>query len=180
MSNSGRSDDDATKVIYNKTDRTNETLMVPGRVGGQQGDQTVFVPGHPTGHPGGAATEAAFNPVVGWLVVVDGPGRGHFRPIFYGQSSIGRGDDMRIAIDFGDQRISREAHAFLVYDEVERKFFVRDNGKSTIVRLNGNAVLTHAELHDRDRISIGETTLLFVALCDQNFDWLAGNAAKTA
>jgi hypothetical protein len=111
---------------------------------------------------------------------VEGPGRGQFRPIHYGQNAVGRGQDLRVSIDFGDQRISREAHAFVIYDEMQRKFFVRDNGKSNIVRLNGNAVLAPTQLGDRDTISIGDTTLLFVPLCDQNFDWLAGNASATA
>jgi hypothetical protein len=93
---------------------------------------------------------------------------------------LGRGQDLRIPLDFGDQRISREPHAFVIYDEVQRMFFIRDNGKSIIIRLNNNAVLTLCELQDRDRISIGETTMLFVALCDTNFDWLMDNAAKTA
>jgi FHA domain len=170
-SGSGSSHDDATKVIFSKIGGDQPTVMMPGR-----GGDTVMV-------PAGAAdpqSKGAFDPVVGWLVVVDGLGRGQFRPVRYGQNAVGRGQDLRISIDFGDQRISREPHAFVIYDEVQRRFFIRDNGKSNIVRLNGEAVLSLSELHDRDRISIGETTLLFVALCDQNFDWLVDNAAKTA
>jgi hypothetical protein len=172
MTNSGSrsSHDDATKVIFTKIGGDQPTVMMPG------GGDTVMV-------PAGAAdarSESTFDPVVGWLVVVDGLGRGQFRPVRYGQNAVGRGQDLRISIDFGDQRISREPHAFVIYDEVQHRFYIRDNGKSNIVRLNGEAVLSLSELHDRDRISIGETTLLFVALCDQNFDWLVDNAAKTA
>jgi hypothetical protein len=173
MTSSGRrtSDDDATKVMFTKTGGDQPTVMMPGR-----DSDTLMV-------PAGAAhaqSKGAFDPVVGWLVVVEGHGRGEFRPVRYGQNAVGRGQDLRICIDFGDQRISREPHAFVIYDDVQRRFFIRDNGKSIIVRLNGDAVLTHSELHDRDRISIGETTMLFVALCDPNFDWLVDNAAKTA
>ena len=173
MTSSGgrRSDDDPTKVMFTKTSGDQPTVMMPARDG-----DTVMVPAGTTS----AHSKDPFDPVVGWLVVVEGLGRGQFRPIRYGQNAVGRGQDLRICIDFGDQRISREPHAFVIYDEVQRKFFIRDNGKSNIIRLNGNAVLTHAELHDRDVISIGETSLLFVSLCDQNFDWLASNAAKTA
>jgi hypothetical protein len=169
-SSSGGSDDDATRVIFSNTDR-GQTVIVPGRDGA-----TVMVPANAAG----AQSSTPFDPVVGWLVVVAGPGRGQFRPIHYGQNAVGRGQDLRISIDFGDQRISREAHAFVVYDEMQRKFFVRDNGKSNIVRLNGDAVLTPTQLRDRDTISIGETTLMFVPLCDQDFDWVAGNAPTTA
>ena len=204
MTSSGQgSDDDATKVIYKKAGNPQETVMMPDRngvagkvigvadiqrgvtVGGQaagaDGDRTVFVPTKVGGAPpipGQAA--AAFDPVVAWVVVVDGPGRGQFRPVYYGQNTVGRGMDMRISIDFGDHRISREAHAYVIYDEVERKFFVRDNGKSNIVRVNGEMVLAPSQLRDRDMISIGETTMLFVALCDSRFDWSVGNAPQTA
>jgi hypothetical protein len=202
MSNSGgkSSDDDATKVIYNKVDRLQQTVMVPdrnapdavagkvigiadvrgakmpGQDGAGKGDATVFVPAQ----AGQTAQGTAFDPVVGWLVVIDGPGRGQFRPVYYGQNSLGRGEDLRIALDFGDQRISREAHAFVIYDEYERQFFVKDNGKSNIVRLNGNMVLTPTEIKTRDTISVGQTTLLFVALCDGTFDWLANDAQKSS
>ena len=169
-SGSRASDDDATKVMFTKIGGDQPTVMVPGG----RDDDTVMVPAGAAG----AQSKGTFDPVVGWLVVLEGLGRGQFRPIRYGQNGVGRGQDLRISIDFGDQRISRDPHAFVIYDEVQRRFFVRDNGKSNIVRLNGEAVLTHAELHDRDRLTIGETTLLFVALCDQNFDWLGDNAAK--
>jgi hypothetical protein len=37
------------------------------------------------------------DPVAGWLVVVKGPGRGGFRPIFVGMNSIGRDTGQRIS-----------------------------------------------------------------------------------
>ena len=134
-------------------------------------DETLFIV-----QPRGAAeTAQPFDPVVGWLTVIEGPGKGLFRPIFYGQNSVGRDPKQRISLDFGDQKISRETHAFIIYDEVQRKFFIRDNGKSNLVRHNGSLVLTPTEISDRDRITIGDTTLVFVALCNANFDWLAAD-----
>ena len=112
------------------------------------------------------------DPVVGWLVVMKGPGRGRFRPVFYGQNSIGRAPDQRISIDFGDGGISREDHAYIAYDEVQRKFFVRDNGKANLVRCNGAPVMMPTEINSGDLISIGATTLRFVPFCGPDFDWL--------
>lgn len=174
MSNPGgnRSDNEATKVIFHKTVRDERTTTIVPERGG---DETVFKPVQ-----SGAQTDPSFDPVVGWLVIVGGPGRGNFRPIRYGQNAIGRGENLPLAIDYGDLRISREPHAFLIYDEVKRAFYLRDNGKSNIVRLNGDTVLTPSELRDRDTITIGQTTLLFIALCDASFDWLSGNAANPA
>lgn len=112
------------------------------------------------------------DPVVGWLVVMKGPGRGRFRPIFYGQNSIGRAPEQRISIDFGDGGISREDHAYVAYDEIQRKFFVRDNGKANLVRCNGAPVMMPTEIKSGDLISIGATTLRFVPFCGPEFDWL--------
>lgn len=135
------------------------------------GDNTVFMPVGAAAQAGqGAGT---FDPVVGWLVITKGLGRGHFKPVYYGQNSIGRDATQRISIDFGDQRISRDAHAFIIYDETGRKFFLRDNGKSNVVRHKGNLVMMPTELKDRDEIVIGDTTARFIAFCDTEFDWLA-------
>ncbi len=63
-------------------------------------------------------TRGAFDqdPVVGWLVVVGGPGIGQFRPIFEGNNSMGRGAGNRIPIDFGDDAISSDEQAYIRYD----------------------------------------------------------------
>ena len=44
---------------------------------------------------------------VGWLVVVDGPGRGAAFTIFDGVTQIGRGPSQAVRLDFGDNSISR-------------------------------------------------------------------------
>jgi FHA domain-containing protein len=200
-------DDDATRVVFRKDSGGEDTTVLGDqrgtligvadiqrqvRVAGKDGDatmmhpragapgsqgETIFLaPGQSSPKPGAPK----FDPVVGWLVVTSGPGRGQFRPVFYGQNSIGRGPDQRISIDFGDQRISREAHAFIIYDEVQRMFFIRDNGKSNLVRHKGNLVMMPTEIFDRDEITIGDTSLMFVALCNSSFDWLASDEPSKA
>lgn len=114
-------------------------------------------------------------PVVGWVVVVKGPGRGHYRPLFCGNNAISRSDSAAVSLPFGDNRISRETHAFVVYDELGRKFFLRDTGQVNLVRLNGSVVMGPSELKAHDQISIGETVLEFVPFCTSNFDWLASD-----
>lgn len=136
--------------------------------------ETVLV--HQTA--GESGSKARFDPVVGWLVVRAGPGRGEFRAVRYGQNAIGRGADQRIQLDIGDEKISREAHAYVVYDEQQRKFFVKDGGKSNIVRRNGEPVLAPMELMHEDILVIGDTELQFVAYCGAKFDWLDNGAAQ--
>lgn len=130
------------------------------------------------GQPEMDSTKLKFDPVVAWLVVHAGPGRGQFRPVYYGQNSIGRAASQRISIDLGDEKISREEHAYLVYDERERRFFIRDGGKANLVRCNGAPVMTPTELKAGDRITIGDTTLHFVPYCGTHFDWLTDEPAK--
>ncbi len=107
----------------------------------------------------------------GWLVVVEGPGRGASFTIGAGVSTIGRGTDQTVCLDFGDTSVSRENHASIAYDEEQNTFFVGHGGKSNIVRRNGNPVLATEELADADLIRIGKTTLRFVALCGPEFTW---------
>ena len=118
-----------------------------------------------------AATAEAERFPVGWIVVLDGPGRGASFTIFTGVSQIGRGEDQAVRLDFGDNSISRSQHAMVAYDTEQRKFFLGQGGKANIVRLNESPVLSTEELHTDDKIRIGETTLWFIALCGPEFDW---------
>lgn len=109
--------------------------------------------------------------VVGWLVVTGGEGRGKFSPIFDGMNSVGRGADQSTRLDFGDETISREGHAFITYDYVARKFYIQHGGKSNLVRVNQAPVLQPTELKQGDEISLGNTILRFVPFCGESFDW---------
>jgi hypothetical protein len=108
---------------------------------------------------------------VGWLAIVDGPGRGNSIALQAGVSQIGRGDDQAIQLNFGDMAISRSNHAAIAFDHEDRRFYLGHGGKTNIVRLNGKPVLSTEALESGDRIRIGETTLRFVALCGPDFHW---------
>jgi hypothetical protein len=117
----------------------------------------------------GAGVEA--DPVAGWVVVVKGPGRGGFRPVYVGMNSVGRDPNQRVSLSFGDEAISREEHAFITYDEEQRCFYLQHGGKSNLVRLGTDPVLTPTELKLNDLIRIGKTTLLFIPCCGPDFSW---------
>lgn len=108
---------------------------------------------------------------VGWMVVVKGPGRGASFTLVSGVSQIGRGEDQAVRLDFGDTSISRQGHAVVAYDPEQRKHFIGHGGKVNIVRLNDMPVLSTEQLKHGDRIRVGETTLAFIALCGEGFDW---------
>lgn len=117
------------------------------------------------------ATDTQTDPVAGWLVVVNGPGRGGFRPIFVGMNSIGRDPAQRVSLSFGDEAISREEHAFVTYDEESRRFYIQHGGKANLIRIGAQPVLVPTELKANDRIRIGKTTLRFVPCCGPEFTW---------
>lgn len=115
---------------------------------------------------------------VGWIVVTAGPGRGACFTLSNGVSSIGRGADQAVCLDFGDGSISRNNHASIAYDDEMNRFFLGQGGKSNIVRLNDRPVLSTEDIADGDSIRIGETTLRFVALCGERFHWKKSEQAE--
>ena len=110
-------------------------------------------------------------PVVGWLVVADGPGKGSSLTLGFGMNSIGRVPSSRLTIDFGDQEISRENHASVTYDRKNRKFYIQHGGGANLTYVEDEPVLMPRQLTGRERITIGQTTLIFVPFCDESFDW---------
>ena len=111
------------------------------------------------------------DPVVGWLVVVEGPGKGRAVQLGYGSNSIGRGETDRIKLSFGDDQISRNSHAVVTYDPRGRKFYVQHGGGTNLTYLGNQPVLAPTELPALSHIGIGNTILRFVPLCGAKFDW---------
>ena len=114
------------------------------------------------------------DPVVGWLVVVGGPGIGNYRPIFEGNNTVGRSDKNRVPIDFGDDAISSEEQVYIRYDSSDRSFlFVPNLAKTNVVSLNAKRPTGAVELAQMDVITMGRTQLVFVPFCGPEFDWSA-------
>jgi hypothetical protein len=112
------------------------------------------------------------DPVVGWLVVVAGHGLGAFRPLFEGNNTVGRGQNQRVPIDFGDDAISSEEQAYIRYDSMDRSFlFVPNLSKTNIVAINDRKPTAAVKLELMDVITMGRTKLAFVPFCGEDFDW---------
>ncbi|MGR3915005.1 MAG: FHA domain-containing protein [Gammaproteobacteria bacterium] len=124
-----------------------------------------------------SATSAMDDPPVGWLVVVAGPGQGNVLTLGNGVNSIGRNASERQSLDFGDEMISRAGHALLTYDPRHKKFYIQHGGGANLIYVDDDQpVLTLRELQSGEHIQIGNTTLRFVALCGELFDWDTGGA----
>jgi hypothetical protein len=167
--------DEAT-IIIGAEDTSQETVFAPPTTPEPIRAPVQHLPPD-SGHtrilrPMGIEADVRSDPVVGWLVVLQGPGKGSFRPIYSGSNTIGRSSGQRIPIDFGDDAISSEKQAFLVYDGRKRQYQLVPNlERPNLVHLNDSALLANGELKPHDKITMGRTTLLFVPLCGPDFDW---------
>jgi hypothetical protein len=130
--------------------------------------RTQLVRGKPQVQRGNFSTD----PVVGWLVVVGGPGLGAYRPVFEGNNTLGRSSSQRVPIDFGDEAISSEEQAYIRYDSSERSFlFVPNLAKTNVVQVNSKRPTSAVPLNAMDVIVMGRTQLVFVPFCGADFDW---------
>ena len=123
---------------------------------------------------GGSAEELKYyqEPVVGWLVVVGGPGIGAYRPIYMGSNTIGSDPGQRIPIDFGDEYISKEEQAYIRYDADDRQFlFIPNLAKTNVVSIDNVKPTSAVRLMPYDIISMGDTQLVFIPFCGDEFDW---------
>ena len=119
------------------------------------------------------------DPVVGWLVIVGGPGIGAYRPIFEGNNTLGRSSTQRIPLDFGDDSISSEEQAYIRYDSSARSFlFVPNLAKTNVVSINDKRPTGAVELSQMDVITVGRTQVVFVPFCGAEFDWAELTDAK--
>ena len=176
------SDDDTTRIIPRKSSSADETRPLGGNLSGSGSHDDdphtrIYRPKTaPASEPTSGAVEvniAGFSaePVVGWLVVIAGPGRGQSLKLGYGVNTIGRGADARVSLDFGDEEISRNGHAMLTYDTKGRKFYIQHGGAANLTYLGDIPVLQPHELKGREVIGIGNTRLVFVPFCGPDFEW---------
>lgn len=157
-----RSQDRTVAANLGSTDRT---------VSSASDDERTRLVGTRPSHAAPAPRDSLDDPVVGWLVIVDGPGKGMALKIGYGQNSLGRAPGQRIRLDFGDDQISREGHAFVTYDPKGRKFYVMNGGGSNLIYIADTPVLMPTELQAQTKLTLGSTTLCFVPFCGADFDW---------
>lgn len=144
----------------------------PAAPAGQDEPKTQILGRARAGAEAGLGKAHADDPVVGWVVVVRGPGRGASLPLGYGMNGIGRSKTERVCLDFGDEQISRNQHAVITYDPRGRKYFVQHGGGKNLTYLGDEQpVLTPVELTGGEEITLGDTTLRFVPFCGKEFDW---------
>ena len=112
-------------------------------------------------------------PVVGWLVCTEGEHFGQDFKLKSGRNFIGRAPGMDVAIA-KDGTVSRERHAAVVYEPKGNLFIVQPGDSKELSYLNGSVVLSPAELKANDRLTVGQTELMFIPCCTDSFKWETG------
>lgn len=107
--------------------------------------------------------------VVGWLVCMNGPDMGRDFRIKAGRNSIGRANSNDIALNH-DPRISKKNHAEVVYDRKSNRTFLV-GGNSVDVMASGKVVTDPVEIHDGERITLGDSNFIFSAFCRGDINW---------
>jgi len=114
--------------------------------------------------------ELGIDPVVGWLVSMEGREKGRDYRIHTDNNYIGRGDKMDICIR-GDDTISRENHAIISFDARDKIYYFSPGDGRSIVRLNNKAIFATNQIQAYDVVEIGKTKLVFIPLCGEKFEW---------
>jgi hypothetical protein len=114
-------------------------------------------------------------PVVGWIVCIEGAQVGQDYKIRREKNFIGRSEEMHIQIT-GDNSISRKNHAVIIYDPKTRNFILKSGDSSGLVYLNNEAVYSPIQLTAYDVIQMGKSKFIFTPLCGMHFEW--GNNAE--
>ena len=109
-------------------------------------------------------------PVVGWLVGVQGDCLGQSFQLREGKNFIGRADNMDVVIR-GDLAVARNRHACVIFEPRAGVFYAQPGESHELFYLNDNVVLNSEILKSHDMITLGETSLIFIPLCGPDFSW---------
>lgn len=114
-------------------------------------------------------TETGIEPVVGWLVCIEGEEAGISFNLKGGRNFIGRSVQMDIVIK--DSSVSREKHAVILYEPKKREFLAQPGESRELFYLNDEVVLGFEKLKAYDVLQLGSTKLMFMPFCSEAFGW---------
>ncbi len=109
-------------------------------------------------------------PVVGWLVCLEGPDRGQDFRLHSEKNFIGRSAAMDVCIA-GDESVSRDKHATLTFEPKKQSFWLIPGDSSGLVYLNGEVVHAPLQISGGDLIEVGKSKLVLTPFVGENFRW---------
>lgn len=114
-------------------------------------------------------TETGCEPVVGWLVCIEGRERGRDFRLHAGRNYIGRALKSDVALA-DDERVSRENHCSVIFDPRSSDFYLV-NGSGDGVTVNGERLTESRRLDTGERIELGGSTFVFIPFCGEGRSW---------
>lgn len=110
-----------------------------------------------------------YDPVVAWLVCVEGPEKGKSYILHTGVNFIGRDESNDVSFPY--ETISRRNHVKIAYDPKYNSYRLIPGESHDIVYHNDEALYEACSLEAYDQIEIGELKLAFVPFCGEKFQW---------
>ena len=118
-----------------------------------------------------APPKGAVDPVVGWLVCIEGPDRGRDYRLRAGANVVGRSPAMDICIA-SDAAVSRERHCSINFDIEKEAFQLTPGETGSFLYLNGDLVTAPRYLKQDDVLDVGRTKLVFIAFWSKEHRWI--------
>lgn len=109
------------------------------------------------------------NPIVGWLVCMNGGEWGRDFRMFAGKNKIGRALNMDIVLA-DDLAVARENHCYLIF-EPRKVTYLLQKGVGDRVLVNGEPLEEVTVLHGEESIEIGNSTFIFIPFCKEGRMW---------
>lgn len=110
------------------------------------------------------------DPVVGWLVCVQGNMYGKDFRLKSGRNFVGRGDDMDVCLK-GESTVSRDRHAILIYEPKQNVFLAQPGETKELIYLNEQVVLMPTVMKKNDVLQVGDISLMLIPCCDDVYQW---------
>lgn len=125
------------------------------------------------------APQEEMDPVVGWLVAVDGPAKGRDFRVYNGNNSLGRSEACRIYVQDDPEISAKQAtHITITYDHKENRYYIVPNPLvRSLVRTQKSPLdpeellLVPTVLEPHHIIYVGGSKLMFVPFCNEVFRW---------
>ena len=149
--------DDKITVAMNKTNNTDDTVTMSYK---ENTEDQVTVRRE--------FAEGKSRLIAGWLVSLDGSGKGRCYSIFEGRNFAGRSREMDIYLS-DDMAITRQKHFSLVYEPKKGDFLlVPENGEVILNNLPADKVVV---IKENDIITVGNSSFVFVPYCTKERNW---------
>jgi len=109
------------------------------------------------------------DPVVGWLVCVQGKEKGRDYRIHAGRNFVGRHYKEDISLP-DDERVAGNNHCSIVY-EPRSNTFLLVKGEGDYTCINGERLDIQQIVHEDDYIEIGSSLFVFIPFCKGERTW---------